>query len=110
MNKQPKHVKEFLSKAYPSIKQRAKKEHAQIHWADETDLSSVEHHPRGYAPKGKTLVLTLSQAARERVNMISSITNQGKVRDLWFAQINSPLKSLLNSLSNWLKTVSKKSF
>lgn len=77
---QPKHVKEFLSKAYPSIKQRAKKENAQIHWADETGLSSVEHYPRGYAPKGKTPVLTLSQATRERVNMISSMTNQGKVR------------------------------
>ena len=80
MNKQPKQVKDFLSKAYPSIKQRAKKETAQIQWADETGLSSVEHYPRGYAPKGKTPVLTLSQAARERVNMISSVTNQGKVR------------------------------
>ncbi len=60
--------------------EKYKKENAQIHWADETGISSVEHYPRGYTPKGKTPVLTLSQAARERVNMISSITNQGRVR------------------------------
>lgn len=45
MNKQPKHVKECLSKAYPNIKQRAKKQNAQIHWADETGISLVEHYP-----------------------------------------------------------------
>ncbi len=77
---QPKQVKEFLDNTYPAIKLQAKKEQGEIHWADETGISSLEHYPRGYAPKGKTPVLTLSNASRERVNMISSITNQGKVR------------------------------
>ena len=77
---QPKQVQEWLEESYPLIKQRAAQEAAEIHWGDETGLSNVEHYPRGYAPKGKTPVLTLSQSIRERVNMISSITNQGKVR------------------------------
>lgn len=37
------------------------------------------HHERGYAPKGKTPVVTLN-AKRTSMNMISAITNQGKVR------------------------------
>ena len=77
---QPKQVKQWLDESYPLLKARAEEQNAQIHWGDETGLSSLEHYPRGYAPKGKTPVLTLSQSQRERVNMISSITNQGKVR------------------------------
>ena len=77
---QPAQVNEWLEQTYPEIKKRAKKEDAEIHWGDEAGVSSQEHYPRGYAPKGQTPVLVLSQAKRERVNMISSITNQGKVR------------------------------
>jgi len=77
---QPKQIKAFLDKTYPAIKQQAKAEKGEIHWADETGVSSLEHYPRGYAPKGKTPVLILANASRERVNMISSITNQGKLR------------------------------
>ncbi|PWQ98074.1 IS630 family transposase, partial [Leucothrix pacifica] len=77
---QPKAVQTWLDESYPDIKQRALKEGAEIHWGDEAGVSSQEHYPRGYAPKGKTPVLTLSYSQRERVNMISSITNQGKMR------------------------------
>lgn len=77
---QPRQVKKWLDESYPSIKERASNEEAEIHWGDETGISSMEHYPRGYAPKGQTPVITLSQSKRERVNMISSITNQGKVR------------------------------
>ncbi len=77
---QPKQVKKWLDESYPQIKERAGKEEAEIHWGDEAGISSMEHYPRGYAPKGQTPVITLSQSKRERVNMISSITNQGKVR------------------------------
>lgn len=77
---QPKAVQKWLDEDYPLIAARAKTEGAQIHWGDETGISSVEHHPRGYAPKGKTPVLVLSQSKRQRVNLISSVTNQGLVR------------------------------
>ena len=77
---QPQAVKEWLDTTYPAIKEQCDKEKGEIQWADETGISSIEHYPRGYAPIGKTPVITLSHAARERVNMISSINNQGKVR------------------------------
>jgi transposase len=68
-----------LDKQYPTIAARAKKEQAEIHWGDETGLCSDSQHGRSYAPKGKTPAIRLC-AKRERINLISSITNQGKVR------------------------------
>ena len=76
---QPQAVKEWLDTTYPAIKEQCEAENGEIQWGDETGISSIEHYPRGYAPIGKTPTLTLSYAARERVNMISSISNQGKV-------------------------------
>lgn len=76
----PQAVQKWLNEEYPAIAARAKAEGAQICWGDETAVSSVEHYPRGYAPKGKTPVLVLSQAKRERINLISAITNQGAMR------------------------------
>ena len=103
---QPEAVKQWLDKTYPVVHQRAQDEDAEIHWGDETGVSSQEHYPRGYAPKGKTPVLTLSHAKRERVNMISSITNQGKVQfmiydDKFTAQVFIKfLKQLIKQSSN----------
>ncbi len=76
---QPKQVAKWLEETYPLIRKKAKEEGAEIHWGDETGISNLEHYPRGYAPRGKTPVLVLSQSKRERINMISSITNQGKM-------------------------------
>ena len=106
MSIQPEAVKQWLDKTYPVVHQRAQDEDAEIHWGDETGVSSQEHYPRGYAPKGKTPVLTLSHAKRERVNMISSITNQGKVQfmiydDKFTAQVFIKfLKQLIKQSSN----------
>jgi len=75
----PKKVREWLDTTYPSIVKRAKQEKAEIHWGDETGLSSDCHYGRSYAPKGQTPVV-LRNANRFSTNMVSSITNQGKVR------------------------------
>jgi transposase len=75
----PKMVKKWLDEQYPAIATRAKKEQAEIHWGDETGLCSDSQHGRSYAPRGKTPAIRLC-AKRERINLISSITNQGKVR------------------------------
>ena len=71
----PEAVEKWLEEEYPAIAERAKQEGAEISWADETGVSSVEHYPRGYAPKGKTPVLVISQFNRERINLISAIPN-----------------------------------
>jgi transposase len=75
----PKAVQRWLKETYPQIKARAREEDAEIYWGDETGLRNDSQHERGYAPKGKTPVVRLN-ANRTSTNMISAITNQGKVR------------------------------
>ncbi len=59
--------------------QQAKTERAEIHWGDKTGLCNDSYHGRSYAPGGETPVIRLHSRC-ERVNLISYITNQGKVR------------------------------
>lgn len=105
----PEAVQKWLEEQYPAIERRAKAERAQIQWGDETAVSSVEHHPRGYAPKGKTPVLVLSQSKRERVNLISSITNQGKVRFMSYEGSFTAVV-MIRFLERLLKDADKKVF
>lgn len=72
-------VREWLEVEYPRIKQRAKREQAEIYWGDETGLRSDESRHRGYAPRGKTPVVRVP-ARRKSLSLISAITNQGRVR------------------------------
>ena len=73
-------VKKWKVEQYPAIKERAKAENGEIHWCDETCAKACQHGPRGYAPKGKTPEFRPIANQGVKVNMISSITNQGKVR------------------------------
>lgn len=75
----PKAVKAWMEVTYPQIAQQAKDEGAEIHWGDETGVRSDCQHGRCFAPRGKTPVVRL-RGQRFSTNMISSVTNQGKVR------------------------------
>lgn len=74
-----KKVQKWLDEEYPSIKQRAKQESAEIQWGDETGVRNSNQHGRSYAPKGKTPVKQ-HKAQRFSINMISTVTNQGQVQ------------------------------
>lgn len=74
----PKAVQRWMEEQYPLIKQRAKEQKAEIHWGDETGVRNESQHGRSYAPKGRTPVKK-SMAKRFSVNMVSTVTNQGKV-------------------------------
>lgn len=74
----PKIVQKWLDEEYPAIKQKAKQENAEIHWGDETGARNTNQHGRSYAPKGRTPVKKI-MAKRFSVNMISTVTNRGKV-------------------------------
>ena len=78
-----KKVKAWLEEDYPVIKKKAAQEGAEIHWADEAGVKSHDHRGRGYAPKGKTPV-RLHNPNGEKINKISSVTNQGKLRFLCY--------------------------
>jgi transposase len=75
----PEKVAEWLEKTYPEIEKRAAEEDAEIHWGDETGVRSTCQHSRGYAHPGDTPELIVP-GSRFSVNMISTLTNQGKVR------------------------------
>jgi len=75
----PEAIAAWLKDEYPRIKKRAVAQGAEIHWGDETSLSTSDARGRGYAPKGKTPVRTiLSQ--RKSVSFLSTITNAGTLR------------------------------
>ena len=72
-------VAQWLSKTYPGIVRRAKREKAEIQWADETGISNQANYGRSFAPRGRTPVVTRT-AIRFTQSMISSVTNQGRLR------------------------------
>ena len=77
---QPKAVRKWLKEKYPAIAKRAREQGAEIHWADETGVTtSSASGARGFAPKGRTPLLRRPARAL-RINVISSVTNQGKAR------------------------------
>jgi len=72
-------IERFKTEEYPAIAKRAKVEKAVIYWGDETGVSNRENFERGFSEKGKPPILPM-ETKRERVNMISAITNQGNSR------------------------------
>ncbi len=72
-------LKSGLMKNSPLSSKKTKQENAGIRWGDETGLCNDSYHGRGYAPRWKTPAIALS-ARCKRVNLISTITNQGKAR------------------------------
>jgi transposase len=75
----PQAVAKWMEETYPAIAKESKSQNAEIHWGDETGVRNDCQHGRGYAPKGRTPILR-KMAKRFSTNMISSVTNQGKVR------------------------------
>ena len=104
----PKAVKRWLDEQYPAIAKRAKKEKAEIHWGDETGLCNDSQHGRSYAPRGQTPAIRLP-AKKERINLISSITNQGKVRFMLYRN-NMNARTLIKFLNRLVKDVDQKVF
>ncbi len=75
----PHAVEQWLRETYPALQARAKAEGAEIHWGDETGVEQDGQRERGYAPPGRTPVVS-KPAKKLRLNLISSLTNQGTVR------------------------------
>jgi len=105
---QPKAVRRWLDEEYPKIQARAKQEKGEIHWGDETGFRNDHHYGRGYSPRGKTPVVRLS-AKRVSSNMISSITNQGKVRFMIYDK-SMNARVLIKFLKRLMKSSDRKIF
>lgn len=74
----PEAVRQWLEHEYPAIERRAKAEGGEIHWGDETALVNTDVRGRSYAPRGKTPVTMAVGGTREKLSMISTVTNQGR--------------------------------
>ena len=68
----------------------------------------TSYHGRSYAPRGKTPAIKLHPRC-ERVNLISSVTNQGKVRFMVYKnRMNS--QTLIKFMKRLIKDSDKKIF
>jgi transposase len=74
----PEAVRRWLQQEYPAIRQRARREKAEIYWADQMGLRSDHQAGRSYGLKGHTPVIP-GTGQRFGCNMMSAITNRGKV-------------------------------
>ena len=104
----PAQVKKWLDETYPAIAARAKREKAEIQWGDETGLRSDSQYGRSYAPKGKTPVIRRS-AKRVSMTMISTVSNQGKVRFMIYSG-GMNAKRLIQFLKSLIRTSEHKIF
>ena len=106
MEQKPEAVQRWLKEEYPAIHSAAKAEKAEIFWGDETAIQNVANYSRGYAPKGQTPVLKV-KAKKMHINMISAISNQGKVHFM-FSQESINQQKLIEFLEKLLKDVHRK--
>lgn len=104
----PAAVQRWLRETYPTIAARAKEEEAEIHWGDETGVRSDDVRGRGYAPRGQTPVRRVP-ARRHSVSMISTLTNQGKVRFMLYRQALNA-RRLLRFLTRLTRDAGRKVF
>ncbi|UKI31194.1 MAG: IS630 family transposase [Lentisphaeria bacterium] len=101
-------VRIWLEKEYPAIAARARQEKAEIHWGDETGLRSDDVKGRSYAPKGKTPVQYV-KAAPEKLNMISTVTNRGLMRFMFYRETMTA-QLLIRFLKRLIRSSQKKIF
>src|SRR5947209_3946228 len=104
----PTAVRKWLKKEYPAIRAQAKREKAEIHWGDEMGLRSDHQAGRSYGRRGQTPVVP-GTGQRFRCNLISAITNRGRLAFMVFHQrFTAPV--FLNFLRRLLRLIPGKVF
>jgi hypothetical protein len=104
----PKAISAWLKDEYPAIAIKSRKENAEIHWGDETGLCNDSYHGRSYAPRGETPAIKIHPRC-QRVNLISTVTNQGKVRFMIYKdKMNS--QTLIRFMKRLIKDSDQKVF
>ena len=79
----PDEVRHWLEEKYPAIQKQAKHEKAEICWGDEMGLRSDHAVGRSYGRRGQTPIIP-GTGQRFGCNMISSITNRGRLNFIVF--------------------------
>jgi transposase len=103
-----KEVKKWLDETYPGIAEQSKAENAEIYWIDEVGVQNKSNYVKGYAPKGRTPTAPVA-SEHIRVNMVSAITNQGKLRfHFYHGKMKQDL--FIDFLTRLIKSSSRKVF
>src|SRR4051794_12326892 len=101
-------VRRWLENTYPQIARRARAQGCEIQWADETGLSNQANYGRSFAPKEQTPIIR-RPARRFSQSMISSLTNQGKLRFMIYeGALKAPI--FLNFLRRLVREAARKLF
>jgi transposase len=79
----PAAVRTWLEETYPTIRDEAKRDRAEIHWGDEMGVRSDHQSGTTYGRKGRTPVVP-GTGQRFRCNMISTVTNRGRLAFMVF--------------------------
>ncbi len=104
----PKAIEKWFEIEYPMIQKLAKKAKATIHWGDEMGLRSDHNVGRTYGVIGKTPVVKRT-GNRFSCNMISSITNLGKLSFMVFHD-NFTQDVFLKFLKRLVRQIDRKVF
>lgn len=104
----PKAIERWFKIEYPMIQKLARKDKAAIHWGDEMGLRSDHNVGRTYGIKGKTPVVKRT-GNRFSCNMISSITNLGKLSFMVFHE-NFTQDIFLRFLKRLIRQCNRKMF
>jgi transposase len=75
----PEAVQRWLTEDFPKIQRRAKREGAQIFFADEAGVRSDYHSGTTWGKRGQTPIVS-STGARFGINLISAVSAQGELR------------------------------
>lgn len=79
----PAAVRRWLRRQYPAIRALARRERATIFWGDESGMRSDHQAGRSWGRRGHTPVVP-GTGQRFRCNMVSAITNRGKLAFMVF--------------------------
>jgi len=104
----PEEVERWLNQSYPAIRAQALREKAEIYWGDETGMRSDHAAGRSYGRRGRTPVIR-SSGQRFGCNMISAITNRGRLHFMVFEEeFRAPV--FLRFLERLLRQIRRKIF
>jgi len=81
----PERVRQWLDEEYPAIRSRATRERAEIYWGDEMGVRSDHVAGRSYGRRGQTPIIP-GTGQRFGCNMISAITNRGRLNFMVFRE------------------------
>jgi len=79
----PEAVRHWLTREYPAIRIYARRQEATIYWGDEVGMRSDHQAGTSYGRRGETPVIP-GTGQRFRCNLISAITNRGKLAFMVF--------------------------